>query len=518
MLLAGGFLLAGFAGYWIAGSAAPQSRRKATEEIFKRERPGSGIVDSKPAFRREDRPIFQMDEEALEQGALVGQRSLIFKDRASMEAFIERAGTKVRLISKLTGLNAIRISFLFNQDLASLLDGTEQVGLIFTATFPEADSVPAQPGAVPIGSGLLSWLGIEGDHSQWGAGVKIAILDTGVSQNSAFGGSIQSIGAAGDLNGHGTAVASMILGNTALVPGVAPGSNVISVLIADSEGRSDSFRIAEGIMAAIDAGAILINISYGSSSDSPILRAAIAAAAEAGVLIVAPTGNSGLDKVFFPAANDGVIAVGGVDKKGEILAFSNTGKSVALAAPGYGLNAGSMDDGAIAVTGTSFSSPIIVGLIAATMSQTGLSAADSWARVYNNLNETGAPGIDDSYGRGLPDMSRILGSTTRGTYDAAVASQWVTTKSGALELQVTVQNRGTETLVNTSLAVTADRGTRNFNITTLPVGEFKTFSMPLGLADGPVQLESRVVISGGQRDARPANNSRVESYTRAQGN
>jgi len=516
MLLTVGFLIAVLIGYWVARSAVPEKEtEKVTKaaEVFKapHETP-----DPEPWFRRGERAaVFKTDTEAQEAGALVGQRGLIFKDRAALEAFLKRAGNKVIIMGRLEALNILRVGFLNYQDLADLLDGSEQLAMIFPANVPENEYVAAQPGAVPMGSNLLDWLGITGDNSSWGTGVTIAVLDTGVSQHSAFGGKVSALGASGDVNGHGTAVASMILGNTDLLPGVAPGANVLSIQIGDSAGYSDSFKMAEGILAAIEAGANPINISFGSTGDSAVLRAAIQKAVEAGVVIVAPTGNSGLNQVFYPAANNGVIAVGAVDRNGATLAFSNYGDTVAVAAPGYGLNSAWVDDGAVSVSGTSFSSPIVAGLIAATMSQSGgaLTANQAWQQVINNLNEAGAPGVDPYVGGGLPDMSRVLAANTKGIYDAAVASQWVSTVEGNTQLQVTVQNRGTETLVNTNLQVNSPAGTNYFNATTLAPGAIQTFTVPLSNPSETMRLESSVTISNGQTDTKPANNSRVETYS-----
>jgi hypothetical protein len=517
MLLTAGFVLALAGGYWLARTAAPK-RVKAPETVAVRPlKSASAAIEVDPLFRRGERPAFQSDDAAMAAGALAGQRTLAFKDRAALEAFLAKAGSKVRVMDRLDRLNVLRIGFLNYAELAALLDGSEEIGMIFSVTLPENESVAAQPGAVPLGSGLLQWLGITGDNSTWGAGVKIAILDTGVSAHPAFGGSLSWIGSTTDLHGHGTPVASMILGDTALLPGVAPGSSVLSVQIADADGYSDSFKMAQGILAALDAGVSIINISMGSSSDSPVLRAAIEQAIAAGVIVVAPTGNSGIDQVSYPAAYKGVIAVGGVDADGTSLAFSNRGNSVATAAPGYEINAAYLDGSAAAVSGTSFSSPIVAGLIAATMSQTGKSAADSWALILANLNEAGDPGFDTSYGNGLPDMSRVLSAGRKGIYDAAVASQQISYSGQSASMAITIQNRGTETLVNTGLQVNTSGSVRYFNATTLAPGAIQTFNVPVAANRGSVSVDSSVTVSSGQRDEKPSNNRRVETYTTPSG-
>ncbi|RYD29822.1 MAG: hypothetical protein EOP87_17660 [Verrucomicrobiaceae bacterium] len=519
LIFVAGFLLAAVGGYLVARSAAPAEKDMEVAEKRKsaRARLPHEMINPDPEFRKGTRPAFEADREAQEAGALVGQRTLVFANRAAMEEFLARAGGKVNVMGRLDRLFALRIGFLNYGDFASLLDGSEQIGLNFSATFPESETVSAQPGAVPMGNGLLEWLGITGDHSSWGQGVRIAVLDTGVSAHSAFGGQLIPIGAAGDPNGHGTAVTSMILGNTPLLPGVAPGSTVLAFQVADENGYSDSFRIAEGILAAMDAGAIIINISLGSTGDSALLRSVVAMAREAGVLIVAPTGNSGTNQVLMPAAYDGVIGVGAVDKAGQVLAFSNTGRGIDLVAPGYGLNAAWTGDGAAAVSGTSFSGPIVAGMIAGVMQQMGVSNVQAWDIILRNLDETGQPGYDEIAGNGTPNVPRALSSGTVGIHDAAFASYWVD-PARPDQMQVTIQNRGTEPLVNTTVTVKGPAGTRYFNATTLKVGAIQTFSVPMGRSNGgSANFETSVTISGGKQDARPGNNIRVETHTPSTG-
>src|SRR5690606_8722496 len=74
----------------------------------------------------------------------------------------------------------------------------------------------------------LEWLGAPGT-ADWGHGVKVAIIDTGVLPHPALAGSritqLDLIGAAqgGDFSSHGTASASLIVGDGEHVKGVAPG-------------------------------------------------------------------------------------------------------------------------------------------------------------------------------------------------------------------------------------------------------------------------------------------------------
>lgn len=454
------------------------------------------------------------DMAAINDGALPNQRVIVFKDKAALEAFLAKLGGGVNLLGRLDKLNALHIGFGSEDDLLALLDGTEETGFIYPVNVPEF-SVGAQAGAVPLGNGLLDWLGVTGDNSLWGKGIKIAILDTGIADHIAFRNTIERINLVplptnpDDLNGHGTAVASLIFSSNPLAPGIAPGATPLSVRIADDNGSSNSFLIAQGIIAAVDAGAQLINISLGGNGRSGLVENALEYAQKAGVIVVAAAGNTGTEGVMYPAASPSAIAVGAVDAKNQPMAFSTTGEQVAVAAPGFQVSAAYPGNRAASVTGTSFSSPIVTGVIAATMSRGGtqyLSGTAALSAVNSSLNDVGFQGSDPATGAGVPDMWRILNGNTPGIYDAAVTS--ITTS--ASQAQVLVQNLGTATLVNAAVSVNINGVTTNANITTLTPGDTRIISVPLGGGES-LNIQGGVRLSAGQTDQRPSNDTISQS-------
>jgi len=528
LLLILGFAVVALLGYWLAGTAAPRRVVRASDP---KPQPvlRQMIDEPAPKFRKEDRrPVSHRDDEAVKSGALLGQRVLVFKNQAALEEFLKRAGDRVRIMGRLDALNALRVGFLDFEDLGSLLGGEVEASLVFPVDVPSPGNGSAQPGAVALGAGLLEWLGITGDNSKWGSGVRIAILDTGVAASSAFSSKIFAVNLVAlpaDLsnqNGHGTAAASMIIGQNALTPGVAPGSEILSFRIANDLGQSDSFLLAQGIVAAVDAGAQLINISMGSLGDSVLVRNAIEYARQAGALIIAAAGNNGTDQVSYPAANAGVIAVGAVDALGNHLDFSNTGSEVAVSAPGYGVNAAWIGDQATAVSGTSFSAPIVVGAIAAVKSWPGnenLTMRQAADVVFSYLNDGGVAGTDEQLGAGMPDLGRVLNAGKPGIYDAAVASQTILPPSPGNpygQVEVLVQNRGTETLINTNVRISTPSGVVNSNITSLAVNAVQVVLVPISQqVAASVSYASSVGLSGGIKDAKPSNDRRSETYAPA---
>jgi len=527
LLLALGFVAVAILGYWLAGTAAPRQSSWATSQKPPLE-PKRRIIADEPAprFRKEERgPAVHRDDDAIKAGALPGQRILVFKNQAALEAFLKRAGDNIRLMGRLDALNALRIGFLDPNDLASLLEGEETASFVYPVNVPPPSEGTAQAGAVALGAGLLDWLGITADNSTWGNGVRIAVLDTGVTSSRAFASAItfqNLVDLPANLtsqSGHGTAVASMIIGRDSLTPGVAPGADIVSIRIANDAGQSDSFLLAQGIVAAVDAGARLINISMGSFGDSVLIRNAIEYARVAGSLIVAASGNNGLNRVSYPAANDGVIAVGAVDALGNHLDFSNTGTQVAISAPGFGVNAAWIGDQAASVSGTSFSAPIVAGAIAAVKSWPGnenLTLRQAANLLLSYLNDGGEAGADSALGGGRPDLGRGLSAKIPGIYDAALASQRILPPDGRNpygQVEIMVQNRGTEALINTGVRISTPTGEVNSNITSLAVNAVKTIRVPIPQPTAPsMRYDSQVILSQGRTDAKPSNDRRAETY------
>jgi len=65
--------------------------------------------------------------------------------------------------------------------------------------------------------------------------------------------------------------------------------------------EATTWNVALGIVQAINNGATLINLSLGSSVDSPVLRDLVASAAAKGILIFAAAGNEPVATPFYPA-------------------------------------------------------------------------------------------------------------------------------------------------------------------------------------------------------------------------
>jgi len=443
--------------------------------------------------------------------------------------FLSIASSRLQLVDRLDRLRALRIAYDDWQELAILLQ-SENITTYDSLAQTPAPSLTqggSQEGSLGFGNSLIRWLGITTDHRRWGAGVKIAVIDSGIIPHPALPGLRKSIAItpfSADLtrtNGHGTAVASLIASNDPAAMGLAPAAELISIRVGDDSGKADSFALAAGILAALDEGVQLINISMGTSEDNPLIEQAVLLAQAQDVLIIAAAGNSEQADASYPAAYPSVISVGAVDARGSHLDFSNFGTYLTLTAPGYALRAAHPGGGFTTFSGTSASTPIVTGAIAATMSSgigIQMSARQAIAILMSQADDAGIPGPDTEYGVGILNMARVMNRATPGLLDAAITGQRLvrsTTPGNSDAIQVTVQNRGTVRLRNGLLEIHSPLGSRRFTIAPLAPGEVETFSLPVRLPGLPhpqaIQVDSKIHLAAPASDFTPHNNQASDS-------
>lgn len=208
-------------------------------------------------------------------------------------------------------------------------------------------------------------------------GKTIAIIDGGVaSHDSMATASIRQRGFVGNVvpTGHGTAVASLLVGSQGKFHGAARGA---TLLVADIYGGNpaagSATAIARALAWAADNGANVVNISLVGPSNI-LIEKAIRRLRARGIHIVAAVGNDGpAAPAQYPASYEGVIAVTGVDAKGRALREAGRAKHLDFAAPGADMAAALLSGGYAEVRGTSFAAPLVAARLAATGSVAALS-------------------------------------------------------------------------------------------------------------------------------------------------
>lgn len=182
--------------------------------------------------------------------------------------------------------------------------------------------------------------------------------------------------------GHGTGCAGIIAGRgIEMPPGLAGASQFVpirSLGAAKFPGRDQAVGIGAigdldmGLKMAVDLGARVINMSFGTDDDALEPGApkpheeSVRYAARRGCILVAASGNSGDARIYWPAAFSEVITVGAADARGQACRFSTTGPHVALSAPGERILTANIE-GYQRATGTSFAAPFVAATAALMM-------------------------------------------------------------------------------------------------------------------------------------------------------
>jgi hypothetical protein len=209
-------------------------------------------------------------------------------------------------------------------------------------------------------------------------GVRIAMIDGGVASHPSLArASIEQKGFAGPAaaTGHGTAVASLLVGDQGAFRGAARGA---SLFVGDIYGGNPAAGSASTIVRALGWAAAkrpaIITLSLVGPANRAIERA-VSILRGRGILIVAAVGNDGpAAPPQYPASYDGVVAVTGVDAKGRALVEAGRARHLDFAAPGAELAAALPGKGYAVVRGTSFAAPLAAARLAATGSLGALAA------------------------------------------------------------------------------------------------------------------------------------------------
>ncbi|MEM9481149.1 MAG: S8 family serine peptidase [Verrucomicrobiota bacterium] len=473
-----------------------------------------------------------LEEMLKDPNALRNEVILRFTDDEAFADFLARARAEgVKLISTLDGLLAVRLKFengqALHNELAQLDGDSVSLEPNFIYTTPSFNSPDGsttggiQEGAQPVGYDFREIIGLHADNSNYGAGVTIAIIDSGVTSHPTFreGQITQFDLVGGDLTQaayeHGMAVTSVAVGNDPTAPGVAPGAEVISIRVLDENGETNSFLMAEALQIAIQNDADIANMSIGSRSESDLLGQVIDDATASGMVIVAPSGNDGSGQVMFPASHPSTVAVGAVDGSLQHMAFSTTGEELTIAAPGYRLPAAGVEGNVIGFTGTSGAAPVITGGIASVMSEYGVNSSTAAQIVVDLSAEAHAPGYDTHTGSGAVDLTTLAWGDDPSVTDARIAGQVV---EGEV-LKVTAENGGNSTLFDVSVDTSVDGQSVQSSAPFIEPGETATFEISLDLSavEDPARVEVTSTVgfggSTGSEDVVPRNDTMTTTFS-----
>ena len=260
--------------------------------------------------------------------------------------------------------------------------------------------------------------------SQRGAGIKVAVIDTGFDLDHVFlrdrlapkhewmdfvdGDRVPEDVAEGDaaMFGHGTAVAG-------LIAQAAPNATLLPIRVLNAEGAGYLDDVVRALDWAAHQGADVINLSLGTRVNSSILEILVAYSAFRNVHVVIAAGNAGQAGMDHPATyanglrsvsfdHDYVLSVGSVNRDAKRSSFSNYGGNLEFMAPGENVFSIYPGDRVGSFTGTSFAAPQIAGMVALDLSEGGRGSAEGRLAAASTPIENGG----NSYG--IPSLVKLL--------------------------------------------------------------------------------------------------------------
>ncbi len=325
---------------------------------------------------------------------------------------------------------------------------------------------------------LTQRIGVDEAHTYaTGAGVTVAIIDTGVDPNhEIFAGRLSAAGwdfldgdaepweivangvdddgdqAIDESFGHGTMVASMV----ALV---APDATLLPIRALDDDGRGSTWDLVRATRYALNQGAQVINMSFGVPRHISMLGHQLEYAALQNVTIVAGAGNENRSSPSYYPADDSkafmITALDSLDVKAD---FADYNSKVVVSAPGTGVRAAFPGGGWALGSGCSFAAPIVTGEVALILGLLpGLSPAAVESRVeaavqpVDHLPGNGPYSGDLGSGRVfLPFAVEEIVAVAEPTYQAPAPTGLQLAPNptdGALTLSLEWMPRGTRALV-----------------------------------------------------------------------
>lgn len=266
----------------------------------------------------------------------------------------------------------------------------------------------------------------------FGAGVTVAILDTGVDAkhpdlvNRLVPGfdAVNNDNDPHDDHSHGTSCAGIVAAeadNGIGTLGIAPQARIMPIKVLNTRGVGPLEWAASGLVWAADHGARVSSMSFGEDTRSQILQDAVDYARSKGMVCVASMGNDGEAADHWPAKCDNVLAVGATYDDDRPALFTAEGPHVAIAAPGTRVHTlsptypltdpmfGKRDVDYTWFSGTSASGPVVAAVAAMLIGQEpGITEAEVRRRLRATADDVGDKGWDKQTGDGRVNALRAL--------------------------------------------------------------------------------------------------------------
>ncbi len=204
---------------------------------------------------------------------------------------------------------------------------------------------------------------------------------------------------------HGTAIASVLIGNERGHKGLLPGARLVAASVFYHGDSGATGATTSALIAALDwmsgEGVQVVNMSL-AGPPNQVLGQMIDALSKRGMIVVAAVGNDGPSgRPLYPAAFEPVVAVTAVDKQKRIYRWANQGPQVDFAAWGVDAPVARAKGGYGEESGTSFAAPVVAAAIAELVAKGDDTASAALKSLISHVEDLGPAGRDNTYGYGL---------------------------------------------------------------------------------------------------------------------
>ncbi len=244
-----------------------------------------------------------------------------------------------------------------------------------------------------------------------------------------------------DENGHGTYIAGIIAAETNNligIAGAAPKVRILNLRAFDPSGYGEEDDVAAAILYAVKMGAKVINMSFGDTQFSYVLRDVIRYAYSKGVVLVASSGNSGNDEPHYPSGYSEVICVGNSTENDDVNPTSNYGSTIDLVAPGTDILTTAKGGGYAVVSGTSASAPFVSATAGLILSLGNFSNEEVKQILKSTADDIDQPGWDIYSGAGRLNMFKAVSATAPSVIKFDYPYKNFSTKYDTLSITATI--------------------------------------------------------------------------------
>lgn len=375
-----------------------------------------GYSRTKPYDLRRKREVkSQSGREFIANEVLIGFRP--GTTRRDVEILLAQVGGTIT--GSVEDIGIYRIRFMDGTDVLRMVERLRNSRIVAGAEPNYAGRIPVAPPEINTSEEMLFLNDLAVPS---GGTAYLAVLDSGLVGEGLppelVAGRFDAIDPGAELSdntGHGTRMA-MVASGLVSPAGIgadenAEGVPLLAVRAFDDDGVTSNFDLMRGVRYAVDAGARVINLSWGTEHHSDFIARTMSYASSEGAIIVASAGNEPTGKAMYPAAYAGVLGIAATVEDGSYWEQSNHGDFIFAAAPGKAVlpTLEGSDHGVFG--GTSISSALVAGTIARYMS---LNPDATPENIVERLEQSLSPsaGGDLYRGQGVMDevaIKRFLG-------------------------------------------------------------------------------------------------------------